>query len=189
MLPKLNCAGPARSFRSGLVPPDPDERVMTEPKYDAPQEEPAVKMLSGTAASFIRPMATRGAMPHGYERLPFGLTLALCQRYYEKSYDLAAVPGGVSTAGSRLTRASLAGQSILDGFATMFAVRKRATPTITWYSTSTLAGRVRDITAGSDVLITSTNGTGEGHTGAPVSAGAVTVGNTHQAHWTADAEL
>ena len=146
-------------------------------------------MLSGTAASFIRPMASRGAMPHGYERLPFGLTLALCQRYYEKSYDLAAVPGGVSTAGSRLTRASLAGQSILDGFATVFAVRKRATPTITWYSTSTLAGRVRDITAGSDVVIASTSGTGEGHTGAPVSAGAVAVGNTHQAHWTADAEL
>jgi hypothetical protein len=71
----------------------------------------------------------------------------------------------------------------------VFAVRKRATPAITWYSTSTLAGRVRDITAGNDVLIGSTNGTGEAHTGAPVSAGAVVVGNTHQAHWTADAEL
>ena len=145
--------------------------------------------LNGTAVSFIRPMVSRGAMPHGYERLPFGLTLALCQRYYEKSYDLAAAPGGFSLGGSRLARAPLAGLFILDGFATVFAVRKRATPTINWYSTNGLASRVRDISAGSDVLIASTNGTSEGHTGAPMSAAAVAVGNTLPAHWTADAEL
>ena len=51
-LPKLNCAGPARSFKSGLVPPDPEERVITEPKKIAPHTlDPPVNTLIGTAAS------------------------------------------------------------------------------------------------------------------------------------------
>lgn len=49
---KLNSAGPARSLRSGLVPPEPEERVMTEPKNCALHAEPPpVKMDVGTAAS------------------------------------------------------------------------------------------------------------------------------------------
>src|SRR5919106_6387835 len=51
-LPKLKNAGPARSFRSGLVPPEPEERVMTEPKNLASSPHGLlVNNETGTAAS------------------------------------------------------------------------------------------------------------------------------------------
>lgn len=40
-----------------------------------------------------------GAQPTDYEVRPFQVELALCQRYYEKTYPLGITPGAVSSAG------------------------------------------------------------------------------------------
>jgi len=66
------------------------------------------------------------------ERRPYGLELALCQRYYEKSYDLATVPGTGTAAGCVLfTVPSNSGRANVR-----FQTRKRAAPALTYYASS-----------------------------------------------------
>ena len=64
------------------------------------------------------------------ERRPYGLELALCQRYYEKSYDLDTVPGTTTLIGAPIQHGG--GSILLTGAS--FKVRKRAIPTIVIYS-------------------------------------------------------
>lgn len=64
------------------------------------------------------------------ERRPYGLELALCQRYYEKSYDLDTVPGTGTLIGAPIQHGG--GSIILTGAS--FKVRKRAIPTVVIYS-------------------------------------------------------
>ena len=40
-----------------------------------------------------------GTIATPFERQPIGAELALCQRYYEKSYDLTTAPGALTTNG------------------------------------------------------------------------------------------
>jgi hypothetical protein len=66
------------------------------------------------------------------ERRPYGLELALCQRYYEKSYDLATVPGTGNAAGCVLfTVPANSGRANVR-----FQTRKRAAPALTYYASS-----------------------------------------------------
>jgi len=66
------------------------------------------------------------------ERRPYGLELALCQRYYEKSYDLDTVPGTGTAAGCVLfTVPSNSGRANVR-----FQTRKRAAPALTYYASS-----------------------------------------------------
>ena len=66
------------------------------------------------------------------ERRPYGLELALCQRYYEKSYDLATVPGTGTAAGCvSFTVPSNSGRANVR-----FQTRKRAAPALTYYASS-----------------------------------------------------
>ena len=66
------------------------------------------------------------------ERRPYGLELALCQRYYEKSYDLDTVPGTGTAAGCvSFTVPSNSGWANVR-----FQTRKRAAPALTYYASS-----------------------------------------------------
>ena len=66
------------------------------------------------------------------ERRPYGLELALCQRYYEKSYDLDTVPGTGTAAGCvSFTVPSNSGRANVR-----FQTRKRAAPALTYYASS-----------------------------------------------------
>jgi hypothetical protein len=146
-------------------------------------------LLSASGAAFVQPALVVGEAPPDEDPMPPGLTLALCQRYFEKSYDLALAPGSVTTAGIRLCRPVTTGQTVLDPLAGSFAVRKRAVPTVTWYSPSGLAARIRNSATSADLTITGTNFTSESSTGAPVLSAAAAAGTLLQAHWTAEAEL
>lgn len=68
--------------------------------------------------------------PTPFEQRPIGVELALCQRYYEKSYDMATAPGTITTVGA----VSVIYQSTY-GAATgfRFQVRKRGTPAVRGY--------------------------------------------------------
>jgi hypothetical protein len=93
-----------------------------------------------------------------FERRQYGQELALCQRYYEKSYDPAVTPGTSSYPGSSWG-ARISGGWDLQGF---YKVTKRGSPTITTHSPQNgTAGTVRNEGIGGDETATiSAIGTG-----------------------------
>lgn len=70
----------------------------------------------------------------GRSRLQFGTELALCQWYYEKSYDYNVVPGTVRWQG-------LLSWSIITSnrpvYSVLYSVQKRTTPSIVYYHPNT----------------------------------------------------
>lgn len=114
--------------------------------------------------------------------------LAMCQRYYEASYDLGVKPGTVTNKGvfgHRQSGANIAGDI-------PFKVRKRATPTTSFYNPVTGAsGSWRDTNAEANVTAVSLGGTGllmdnDRALGFVCTA---SDGNFVQGHWVADARL
>jgi acyl-coenzyme A thioesterase PaaI-like protein len=88
-----------------------------------------VRFIGGT---FIRPQFEAGSVATPFERRPFATELALCQRYYEKSYNVSVVPGTTTDAGNVTNGGVLTATTtgtIALGYA--FRVPKRANPTMT----------------------------------------------------------
>lgn len=117
--------------------------------------------------------------------------LALCQRYYEKSYSLG-VPPGTSDRNSSY-RCSIVNGYFFAAGTIAFAVQKRSAPAITVYA-------ARDGTAGAGSEVNATGvfvanrqvgpsniGTSQFQTGS--NNGGAAAGNTIEFHWAADAEL
>ena len=81
-----------------------------------------------------------GSFATPFEQRPIGTELALCQRYYEKSYDMSTAPGTVTNSvgpdygsvSGYATGGSTASVVLYQN--SSFKVTKRATPTVTLYS-------------------------------------------------------
>ena len=69
----------------------------------------------------------------------YGAELALCQRYYEKSYSIDTVPGTNTSVGQYLERATAQGGGY-SGSNIRYVVQKRAAPTATFYRADGTAG-------------------------------------------------
>jgi hypothetical protein len=109
--------------------------------------------------------------------------LALCQRYYEKSYAIDVVPAAISNAGPDWGSVGSTGQLRIGN---TYAVRKRASPSVILYSADT--GAVNQIRVGaSDVALTIGSESNDRNFGALVNS--QTAGAQIKMHWTADAEL
>nr|WP_298095948.1 hypothetical protein [uncultured Shinella sp.] len=109
--------------------------------------------------------------------------LALCQRYYEKSYELETVPGTASVAAGSISMRAAGSGSILHTL--RFLTRKRTTPTITSFSGSTGAtGMVRNNSTDIAAAPTSVSTTGYRETSLASAAGDNMIW-----HYSADAEL
>ena len=123
-----------------------------------------------------------GSVAKPFRKRPFAENLWLCQRYYQKSYAIGTVPGTSTVTGSymQMTSTNIRYTQVL-------APSMRAAPSITLYSTTGAAGNMRDTTAGSDVSASA--GTISENSFYIQNNIAVTTGNHHQGHWTADAEL
>ena len=72
-----------------------------------------------------------GSVATPFERRPFGTELTLCQRYYEKSYALASLPGSTGRGGTIQQVNGVDGNQIGG---TKYTVPKRANPTVTLWS-------------------------------------------------------
>lgn len=110
--------------------------------------------------------------------------LLLCQRYYEKSYDLDSPPGTVT--GSGATQIVIAQQDTANEYrlSTKFSVRKRTSaPAMTIYNPSTGAANQIDSGATAVVVAVGENGFTSGK--GPASGSS----NSVYYHWVADAEL
>ena len=81
-----------------------------------------------------------GSSATAFERRSYGQELALCQRYYEKSFEIETAPSNGANATSLSTIAgSFGGCALNGGFPSatiMFKAQKRAAPTITGYGNS-----------------------------------------------------
>lgn len=85
-----------------------------------------------------------GSVATPFERRPYGTELALCQRYYEKSYNQDAAPGTVTSVGAISYR--VANNDCLYSFRTK--VEKRTTATYTIFNPVTgTAGEARNLDA------------------------------------------
>lgn len=127
-----------------------------------------------------------GAVATPFERRPIGLELALCQRYYEKSYNLDVAPGSASSIG----RVNTFYDRTMGGTSTSnipFKVTKRAIPAVVIYDD--LDGTVNKVRG---------NAGGQGSVAAVVSVGQNNAQLNYQPaagnwgcsfHFTADAEI
>jgi hypothetical protein len=96
----------------------------------------AANLMSITSSAFhltgvqleLGPVATP------FEQRSYGQELALCQRYYEKTYDLATVPGTATQSG-QIT--ALAVNGAFTRWRWTFKVEKRSAPSVTGYSPRT----------------------------------------------------
>jgi hypothetical protein len=126
----------------------------------------------------------------------FAEELALCQRYYEKSYAYGVAPATASNnigIESRVVPSNTIANGQLYG-KTSFKVKKRTLPTMTIYplTTPTNTGRISDA-SGTDLAAASGTASFVGDDGFGVqnnSGGAITTAvNTVVYHWAADTEL
>jgi hypothetical protein len=130
-----------------------------------------------------------------FEYRPIGTELALCQRYYEKSFDTDTAPANGTSTSLATTNGAYYGVSMngyFGGAHTPFKVTKRAVPIITSYGNS--SGFWGWSNTGTQTTLTYTNsiniGAFPGQNGfysiqQVVSNAFVVIGG----HWTANAEL
>ena len=104
---------------------DVEKGVVVYLKVDTPICSGATMYL-GDAQLEIGPACT------DLEKRQYGLELALCQRYYEKSYNYAIAPGAASSDGCVLELGPRNSSGTTYG--AKFAVEKRAVPTVTCFS-------------------------------------------------------
>jgi len=123
---------------------------------------------------------------------PLDQELSLCQRHYEKSFEIATNPA--QNVGSILGAAFFAqvgGASASQATAGFrFATRKRIDPIMTFYNPSAANAQIRNVTGATDWTATTAVALGEagfGITG--TSPGGSAAGNQSAVHWVADARL
>ena len=96
--------------------------------------------LTGSGVSFARPVLNRGPALEPFERLPPGLALAQCQRYYAKTFPPATAPaGGTGLEGALFTYVIVS--NAIPSLRWQFPVQMRATPTLTFYNPGAANGQ------------------------------------------------
>ena len=131
----------------------------------------------------------KGSVATAFENRQYGQEFLLCQRYYEKSYDPAVVPGTNTALGITYQTTGRDVSQSYGIYHTRFRVDKRATATVVLYTLSGTAGQFSNNDSGSNIgnaniYYQSTTGfLPVNNTGGTVSAAAVGW------HYTASAEL
>jgi hypothetical protein len=127
-----------------------------------------------------------GTVATPFEHRPFHMELALCQRYYEKSFPYATAPA--QNVASTLGAPAATGQVLNQTFSTSvrFAVTKRRAPTMTLYSPNAASANWETVAGVTPTAATANIGdSGFIATGST----AVTAGGLYSIHWLANAEL
>jgi hypothetical protein len=125
---------------------------------------------------------------------PDGQELALCQRYFEKSFAIDTAPAdGVGIIGNTLCGVQYLGASISQTLiaTAQFSVTKRATPTIALFNPAGgTAGQIRNLNGSTD-WTSSVSGTAStaGFTVVGTSNGGSAKGDGSCVNWKADSEL
>ena len=125
-----------------------------------------------------------GSVSTPFEQRSIQQQLELCQRYYEKSYDLGTFPGTASNTNGYIS--SRAASTDID-ISVPFKVKKRTVPTVTNYNPLTgSAGEARNDSAGSNVAL---GAFFIGESGYNIARGALSNAQKLSWHFVADCEL
>ena len=124
-----------------------------------------------------------GSTATSFDYRPYGTELALCQRYYEKSYDIGTVPGTNTVLGT-FYGMYFVQYGVCPTPALRFIVSKRAAPTMLGYTNAGVSGNWVDSSAG-DQAVTLTNPSQTGVNYAALASGS----GAQYGQWTASAEL
>lgn len=81
-----------------------------------------------------------GSIATPFENRPYGLELALCQRYYETSYDPGIAPG--SSPGN-VSYSRWSNNGTANALEKWFRVTKRGTPTVNTFDNNGASGKIR----------------------------------------------
>jgi hypothetical protein len=129
-----------------------------------------------------------GSVATPFERRPYGAELALCQRYFEKSFDQSVAPAQnvASVSGALATSGTSTTANVLLGYAT-FAAEKRAVPTITTFNPFA-AGSGWSQSGGNDIAA-GTYGVGTRAVSIRVNGAPTSSTSNMLINWTASAEL
>lgn len=144
---------------------------------------------SGTV-SITEVQVEDGGVATGFEQRPDATELVLCQRYYEKSYNVSEQPAAANAVGYE--SAIVASGGFFLSSAPRFRVTKRASPGVTVYryDNGSPGEWVEYSTTGSPVAGRAASITGIGTQGFELrGTGAAAGGNIARYHWAADAEL
>jgi hypothetical protein len=91
--------------------------------------------LNGSGVSFARPVLNRGSMPEPFERLPHGLALMQCQRFFAKTFPLGTAPASETGLPGALFSYCIISNAI-PAVRWHYPVAMRGTPTFTFYNPS-----------------------------------------------------
>lgn len=132
-----------------------------------------------------------GSIATPFENRPIGVELALCQRYYDKSFPASTAP--VQNFGRQGAIETLAVRTAgLMGLSTYvrFSVPMRTMPALTFYNPSAANAQARNIDLASDCSATNGDNTANNSTKIQYTLPTSTVaGNLISVHFTAEAEL
>jgi hypothetical protein len=144
---------------------------------------------AGSVVEIANVKVEAAANASDYEERDLSLEYALCRRYFEKSAPIESTQRWAA-AGQAVGYGDPDGGFFVRTMERAFAVPKRALPTVTYYTSSGLAGNVlRDgsVTVGS--VVTDIEGVSSNSTGFPRLLNQVFDDTRCEASWTADAEL
>ena len=133
----------------------------------------------------------KGSTATSFDYRPYGTELALCQRYYEKSYNVDVAPGtGSSNPGCYEACTSTFSNNVVYTPQIGFRVSKRATPTMSFYTYSGTLGSWEYVRSGANGSQTATGDLiGMSGFSGRVDVGAAWVVAYVTGHWVASAEL
>jgi hypothetical protein len=152
----------------------------------------ATQVLATNGATFYITgvQLEKGSTATSFDYRPYGTELALCQRYYCKSYQIGTVPQTSTTLGVfaivAVTSPS-SGQAGVGG-GNKWPVQMRTTPTVTIYSQIGTAGKLSSGGADNGTSVTSEAPSEFGAVGI-VSSSGLTNNNWYYGHFVATAEL
>jgi hypothetical protein len=132
----------------------------------------------------------KGSIATPFEQRPIGTELALCQRYYEKSYDLGTALGTSTIVGAFFSGSAAPTTGYIVTSVPYKVSKRKSSPTLSIWDTMTGAsGKVTRETYGSSQqsVTGSLDGSGENSFRALSSSGANANGISF--HWASEAEL
>jgi hypothetical protein len=132
-----------------------------------------------------------GTVATPFERRLYGTELALCQRYYEKSYEQSVVPGTASSVGYSSMNNTDQGSNVYVFNTDRFAVQKRTAATMRFWDLAGNLSRITDYSLGG-LIRTDNRNTVYSYTGAQSCAVMINVQTASTAgtyQWDATAEL
>ena len=154
--------------------------------YIAPTGATSVVGTNGATFYITGVQLEKGSVATPFEFRSIGQELALCQRYYQKSYNVDVAPGTNTTSGAKTSRIYNT-DPFIPQIETRLLVSMRASPTVTWYTPAGTSGAV-NVGGGTNTVNTQYDA-GMNSTGWILVNGSVSSGNQITAQFVASSEL